>query len=330
MVGAGIIGLSTAVCLAEALPDCSVTLVAEKFSPDTTSDVAAGIMFAALFPDVPLERQRRWFKDSFDHFLSIAATPDAPDVGVMLSSGFQIFREVSEVRRPYWADLVFGFREMSELELRRFPEHSFGHAFTTLKCECSRYLPWLQHRLVKAGGSVEQRRVASLEELAGFDLVVNCSGLGSRSLVDDPAVYSIRGQVLKVHAPWIQHFIRDGDGMTYVYPGIDGATIGGTRQEQDWRLQLDEGDSVSIVERCRRLEPSLEKARVLSRWVGLRPSRRNLRLERGVLEVRGRRVPVVHNYGHGGWGVTLAWGCAVDALALVKESLRDVPPLARL
>lgn len=50
VVGAGVIGFSTAVCIAEALPSCSVTLLADKFSPDTTSDGAAGILFAAKFP----------------------------------------------------------------------------------------------------------------------------------------------------------------------------------------------------------------------------------------------------------------------------------------
>ena len=50
VVGAGVIGFSTAVCIAEALPSCSVTLLSEKFSPDTTSDGAAGIMFAGKFP----------------------------------------------------------------------------------------------------------------------------------------------------------------------------------------------------------------------------------------------------------------------------------------
>lgn len=52
VVGAGVIGFSTAVCVAEALPFCSVTLLADKFSPDTTSDGAAGILFAAKFPGV--------------------------------------------------------------------------------------------------------------------------------------------------------------------------------------------------------------------------------------------------------------------------------------
>lgn len=327
VVGAGVIGFSTAVCVAESLPNCFVTLIAEKFSPDTTSDGAAGILFAAEFPDIPLERQRRWFKDSFDHLLSVAQTAEAPRAGVMLSSGCQIFKEAPAERRPFWSDLVIGFREMTELEMRRFPGRTFGQAFTTLKCECSKYLPWLQNRFIKAGGIVEQRRVSSLDDLSGFDLIVNCSGIGSKTLAHDDAVYSVRGQVLKVHAPWIQHFVRDGDGKTYIYPGIDAVTIGGTRQEHDWRLQLDEDDTAGIIERCRKLDPSLENAKVLSKWVGLRPSRKNPRLEKDLVKVKGKKVPVVHNYGHGGWGVTLAWGCAVDAVGLVKESL---PPAAKL
>ncbi|XP_060938367.1 D-aspartate oxidase isoform X3 [Limanda limanda] len=272
VVGAGVIGFSTAVCIAEALPSCSVTLLSEKFSPDTTSDGAAGIMFAGEFPDIPLERQRLWFKDSFDHLLAIAQSQHAPEAGVMLSSGFK-----------------------------------------------------------RAGGQVHQRKVDNLQELSNsYDIIVNCSGLGSKLLVGDSQVYPVRGQVLKVEAPWLQHFIRDGDGKTYIYPGIHGATIGGTRQEGDWRLEVDEGDTKSILERCSRLEPSISKAKVLSEWVGLRPSRRNLRLEREVVQLQGRQVPVVHNYGHGGWGVTLAWGTALDAMSLVRQCLREKPAQAKL
>ncbi|PWA29567.1 hypothetical protein CCH79_00007928 [Gambusia affinis] len=172
----------------------------------------------------------------------------------------------------------------------------------------------------KAGGRVEQRRVSSLQELGdGFDLIVNCSGLGSRALVGDAGVYPVRGQVLKVEAPWLTHFIRDGDGKTYIYPGVHSVTIGGTRQEGDWRLHVDGGDTASILERCGRLEPSLKKAKVLAEWVGLRPSRRNPRVEREKVLLQGRGVPVVHNYGHGGWGVTIAWGTALDALGLASS-----------
>lgn len=66
-------------------------------------------------------------------------------------------------KRPFWSDLVIGFRLMSQEELvQRFPDHKFGQAFTTLKCECATYLPWLEKRLfpeieikVKQCGCVE-------------------------------------------------------------------------------------------------------------------------------------------------------------------------------
>lgn len=331
VVGAGVIGFSTAVCVAEALPFCSVTVLAEKFSPDTTSDGAAGILFAAQFPDISLERQRRWFKDSFDHLRAIAQSQQSPEAGVMMSSGYQIFKDVPADQKPYWSDLVIGFRSMTDRELERFPGYKFGQAFTTVKCECCSYLPWLEKRFRKAGGKVQQRKVNSLHDLSdSYDLIINCSGLGSRTLTDDPQVYPVRGQVLKVEAPWLQHFIRDGDGKTYIYPGIYGVTVGGTRQEDDWRLEVDDGDTRSILERCSGLEPSVSRARVLSKWVGLRPSRRNPRLERELVQLRGRKVPVVHNYGHGGWGVTLAWGSALDALGLVRQCLHEMPPKAKL
>lgn len=173
--------------------------------------------------------------------------------------------------------------------------------------------------------------VKSLHELSNsFDIIVNCSGLGSKTLVGDNKVYPVRGQVLKVKAPWLQHFIRDGDGKTYIYPGIHSVTVGGTRQEGDWRLQVDEGDTKSILVRCSRLEPSLSKANVLGEWVGLRPSRKNPRVEREEVHLQGRRLHVVHNYGHGGWGVTLAWGTALDALGLVRQCLHEMLLQAKL
>uniref|UniRef100_A0A8C9WDG4 D-aspartate oxidase n=1 Tax=Scleropages formosus TaxID=113540 RepID=A0A8C9WDG4_SCLFO len=322
VVGAGVVGLSTAVVIAEALPHCSVTVLADRFTPNTTSDGAAGILFASQFPDVPVEQQRRWFKRTFDHLLLIASSPEAGVAGVFLSSGWQIFREVPPEKKPYWSDCVLSFGTMTDAELKRFPQYKFGQAFTTIKCECPSYLPWLQKRLEKAGGIMIHEKVTDLAELGlRYDVIVNCSGLGSRELLGDEDVHPVRGQVLRVHAPWLQHFVRVADGHTYIYPGAGGVTLGGTRQA---------ADSQAIFERCRRLEPSLGSARPLGEWVGLRPGRRNPRVERGHVRVHGRRVPVVHNYGHGGWGITLSWGTALDALDLVRQCLNERPPEARL
>ena len=48
--------------------------------------------------------------------------------------------------------------------------------------------------------------------------------------------------------------------------------------------------------------------------VGLRPTRPTVRLERDVADPR-----IVHHYGHGGAGYTLAWGCAEDVVALIDS-----------
>nr|XP_023694945.1 D-aspartate oxidase isoform X2 [Paramormyrops kingsleyae] len=331
VVGAGVVGLSTAVCITEAIPHSDVTVLADRFTPNTTSDVAAGVLFADEFPDIPLEQQRRWFKRTFDHLLAIADSPEASLAGVFLCSGFQVFREVPDDGKPFWSDYVLGFRTMTDEELKRFPQYKFGQVFTTLKCECTVYLPWLQSRLIKAGGKIKNEKVTDLHQLGQrYDVIINCSGLGARDLVGDGELYPVRGQILKVQAPWLKHFVRASDGQTYIYPGMASVTLGGTRQIGDWRLETDAEESAGIMERCRLLEPSLRGAVCQGVQVGLRPGRRNLRLERELLHLQGRWVPVVHNYGHGGWGITLSWGTALDALQLVQQCLTEHPQLAKL
>ncbi|KAJ8291173.1 hypothetical protein GJAV_G00022240 [Gymnothorax javanicus] len=333
VVGAGVVGLSTAMCIAESLPQCSVTVLADRFTPHTTSDVAAGIVMGGPpIPSVPLHRQHRWFKDTFDHLLEIARSPQAAEAGVYLCSGWQVFREVPREPRPFWADDVLGFRCMTDAELKVFPQHKFGRALTTVRCECLYYLPWLQKRFKRAGGVLKKARVTDLRELCcDYDLVVNCSGLGAQELAGDSEVHPIRGQIIRVQAPWLKNFIQETNRNTYIFPGRDSVVVGGTRQMGDWRLGADAGDTKGILERCRQLEPSLRDAVLLEEVVGLRPGRATPRLEMVLLETSlGQKVPVVHNYGHGAWGVSLSWGSAVEALKLVRESLVNLPPLSRL
>ncbi|XP_032877876.1 D-aspartate oxidase [Amblyraja radiata] len=328
VIGAGVVGLSTALCVAETLPNCSVTVIAEKFSPHTTSDVAAGILSPHLNTVTPVESLRRWFAETFAHVYSIARSTEAPDAGVQIVSGWEIFKQPPEERIPFWSDIVLAFHVMSDSELKRFPETTFGWMYTTLLCECLLYLPWLEKRLKEAGVQMESGKVTDLWELEGkYEVVVNCAGLGAGPLAGDPLLYPVRGQVHKVHAPWLKHFVRRGDGSAYIYPGLTGVTLGGTWQAGDWRLDPDAGDERSILATCSVYEPSLARCRRLGdAGVGLRPTRRGLRLDRERLERGGRSMRVVHNYGHGGAGVSLHWGMAREAARLVKEAVAQIRP----
>ncbi|XP_026935584.1 D-aspartate oxidase isoform X2 [Sagmatias obliquidens] len=333
-VGAGVMGLSTAVCISKLVPRCSITVISEQFTPETTSDVAAGMLIPPVYPDTPIHKQKQWFKETFDHLFAIANSAEAEDAGVLLVSGWQIFRSIPTEEVPFWADVVLGFRKMTENELKKFPQHVFGQAFTTLKCEGPVYLPWLEKRLKGSGGLILTRRIEDLWELhPSFDIVVNCSGLGSRQLAGDPKIFPVRGQVLKVQAPWVKHFIRDGSGLTYIYPGISNVTLGGTRQKGDWNLSPDAEISKGILSRCCALEPSLHGACDIREKVGLRPTRPGVRLEKELLAQGSRRLPVVHHYGHGSGGIAMHWGTALEAARLVSEcaqALRTPAPKSKL
>ncbi len=101
---------------------------------------------------------------------------------------------------------------------------------------------------------------------------------------------------------------------TYILPQPGGLILGGTAEEDDWSLTPDPRTAAAIVARCAAVRPEIAGARVLQHRVGLRPARDTVRLEREVLPGGGT---VVHNYGHGGAGVTVAWGCARRAAGLV-------------
>ncbi|KAI8466088.1 MAG: hypothetical protein J3K34DRAFT_524846 [Monoraphidium minutum] len=228
-----------------------------------------------------------------------------------------------------------------------------GYAFNSLVCEGRLYMRWLADEIREAGGQLAQRGLDGLGELGeeGYDAVVVACGLGAKELLGDEACYPIRGQIARVRAPWVRQcvFGHWGDEVTYVIPNREWVVIGGTGQVGDWRTTTDLGDAEAIMQRAVQLLPSLEGAELLDHWVGLRPGRSQLRLgcewvklqpggasssgesDNGVVPSGGAaaagggrgggRTPVIYNYGHGGAGLTLAWGCAGDAVELVRQAL---------
>lgn len=83
-------------------------------------------------------------------------------------------------------------------------------------------LPYLFKRFTAAGGKFIQRSISSIEKLADeddYDVVINCTGLGAKKLVNDNEVKPVRGQVIRVEAPWIYEVILDDSNVgNYVIP----------------------------------------------------------------------------------------------------------------
>ena len=144
----------------------------------------------------------------------------------------------------------------------------------------------------------------------------------AKELASDPSVTPIRGQVVCVENPGIDQVLLDEgnpDGITYIVPRSADCILGGTAEVGADGLEPDPDVARGILLRCTELEPRLHQARVLAHKVGLRPGRPTIRLETD--ELPDAR-PCVHNYGHGGAGVTLSWG------APTKSSGSSRPPSA--
>ncbi len=141
-------------------------------------------------------------------------------------------------------------------------------------------------------------------------MVVNCSGLGARRLAGETDVHPGRGQVLLVEGVEVDRWWLDDAGPTYVIPRSDRVVVGGTLDEGAWDRTPSPETAAAILDRATRLVPALADGRVVGHRVGLRPLRSEVRLE--------RVGDVVHCYGHGGAGVTLAGGCADEVVRLVE------------
>jgi D-amino-acid oxidase len=303
-----VIGLTAAIRLREAGVDAGI--VTAELPPDTTSSVAAAIWYP--YKAYPEESVLSWGSRTFGVFEELSDTPES---GVLMREGVEIWRE--RVPDPWWAGAVPHVRRCNEDELP--PGYVDGHTFLAPIVEMPIYLTYLMDRFSAAGGSVQRRTLSSLHEVDAR-VVVNCVGLGARDLVDDASMEPIRGQIVRVRNPGIERFVLDEEnpeGVTYIVPRSGDCILGGTAEEGDWDLEPDPETAAAILRRCRRLEPRLRDAEVLEHRVGLRPGRPEIRLE-----LEDGPIPRIHNYGHGGSGITLSWGCAEETVRIVREALR--------
>ncbi|HEX5849287.1 MAG TPA: FAD-dependent oxidoreductase [Rubrobacter sp.] len=309
VVGCGVIGLTAAITLREA--GFEARIVTAELPPATTSSVAAAIWYP--YKAYPEDRILSWGRKTFEVFAGLSRLPGS---GVLMREGVEIWD--TKVPDPWWSEAVPRVRRCTEDELP--PGYVDGHAFVAPIVEMPVYLSYLMNRFTAAGGKVRQRALSSLDEVAAeAGTIVNCVGLGARELVGDRSMKPIRGQIVRVSNPGLTRFTLDEDnpeGITYIIPRSDDCILGGTADDDQWSLEPDPGTAAGILDRCIRLEPRLARAEILEHKVGLRPGRPAIRLER---EDGPAGVPIIHNYGHGGSGITLSWGCAEEVLGLLTS-----------
>ena len=322
VLGAGTVGMSQALrileCQAQLGRPVKVTIIADKMQAETTSYGSGGLWEPYQILGTPDDKVNSWGRISFDHFLQLLHSPDAAAAGVQLLTAYNLLQEHDRPQEPSWRDIVFNFKHLTARDISQMglpAKFTHGFSFATLVIEQKYYRAYLTAKLEGLGATFLRQRVENLDAfIAGpqgraFDVVINCTGIGAGALLDMPGdVYPIRGQVLRVHAPWVNNVFFWGS--SYIIPNVDSVVLGGTAQRDDWDTNPREADTAKILADVCDLFPAMKDARVVNVWAGLRPGRTPLRLD---CEHRAGKL-VIHNYGHGGSGITLAYGCADDVL----------------
>ena len=311
IIGAGVSGLTCGVVFAE--HGFRTVIFAKEIGQQTTSSVAAAVWFP--YHVEPEERVIPLALETYQVLLELARFPES---GVSIIESRQFLR-TGEIEIPDWAIPLGASVIPSEVEgsLESFRS---GFSLRVPLMDTTIYLDYLAARFRNGGGEMHSNvRFDKLNDVdRTFDVVINCAGIGASELVRDADLEPHRGQVVIV--PKIEGLscavVCDDAPLMYAIQRANDCVFGGTNDLSD-NLAADPATTQRIVAECSRVL-KIEKPRVLAERVGLRPFRKSgVRLER--CRLRDGRT-VIHNYGHGGAGFTLSWGCAREVLEAAVSS----------
>src|SRR5947199_6451142 len=312
IVGAGVSGLTCGLVFAE--HGYQTAIFAKEIGQQTTSGAAAALWFP--YDAEPADKVIPWALGTCRMLIDLSRDPDS---GVSMIELRQ-FSRTETIHIPDWS-IPLGARAVIPNEPEGFLKiFKSGFSLRVPLMDTTIYLDYLANRFVAAGGSIAANtHFAQLEDVdPKFDVVINCAGIGARELVRDTDLEPHRGQVAIV--PRIKDLpyavVCDDAPLMYAIPRRNDCVLGGTNELSN-DLAADSTTTMRIVTESARAF-KIEKPNVPDQHAGLRPFRKSgVRVERDQLR-NGRTI--VHNYGHGGSGFTLSWGCAERVFELATDS----------
>ncbi len=263
VIGCGVVGLTAARQLQRRGFD--VTIYAEAVPPNTTSNMS----LASWTPVSGLVSGRRR-TDAWDAQFRRAASLAYRQLQLLVGRGYGIswidrfsVRETAPAALP---GLSGGPAPLLPTELAQQPitlgpgEHPFPTRYATLRpslrIEPSIYLDALVRDARADGARIVMRRFDRQADLSSVPegVVVNCTGLGARTLVGDEELTPVKGQLTVLRPQSDVDYSTFGaatqtaGGFLHMQPRSDGIALGGTSEEGDWSLEPDEAARQRIVD----------------------------------------------------------------------------------
>jgi len=244
-----VIGLQTALqLLLSSVPGARVTIVASHFPGDWSvsyTSPRAGAHWRSHSSDAFDQRADR---ETYESWLLLTAVASAEETGLARTPSYYYWEDATDetvdgFRGLHWKHYVEGFRVLEKHEL---PHGAVcGVKYTTFAINPVRYMLYLLERCTALGAVTVRREVDSLEQCFAedVDVVVNCTGMGARTLAGDENVYPIKGQTVLVRGECrAVKFRKTKSGWQDAVlrrPG-EGTILGVSKDKGDWYAWHDE------------------------------------------------------------------------------------------
>lgn len=305
VLGAGAIGMTTAIALAQS--GLQVKVLHTPRQP--TSSFAACAVFLPYFGAIGNANCLKWAQESWVRFDQLASDPAA---GVRRIEIHEMFR------RPTPPDPILAsvtdIAIVDSLRSRALPApYQSAWRFSTWLIETPIYLPYLRALAESEGVRIEECDFEPITSVGHGQRIVNCAGFDGARMFHLQDVLAVRGQTVLLEGLRIAEAVA-GDEFI-VAPRSDGLLVGSYWQEGDEYREIRDHEVENLKEVAVRwgAEQRGPEVRVVASHTGLRPYR-----QAGPLVAEDKHVHnVVHNTGHGGAGITLSWGCANQVLSIL-------------
>lgn len=366
IIGAGVSGLSCAILLLKL--GFKVNIYSEHsynskvYKPEFSSLYpAASVIPHSVYSSKLLE----YFEESQQYFERLFSQDFA---GITKHKHYELFSEEQSIPDYAPLMENFEIFKRSDNTLRVPSSKSlFGWSFHCFFSDWSVYFEALNDMFENLGGEYVHAKVDlnSFESIPE-KIIINCTGIGSSKISTEKESLVLAGTLIKVleqpllkndadetvsynFSPGKEVYCNGNNEAldVYCYPRKDGWILGGSRlvvqknENGSWEIEklktaLIEVDGSLIPHQIMSLNkeiivesfgipfPATKNMKVSTAFRYLRNRKEGIRLERE----RIREKEVIHNYGHGGAGVTLSWGCASRVVEMICQEMTIPFPTA--
>ncbi|CAK9438614.1 uncharacterized protein LODBEIA_P28380 [Lodderomyces beijingensis] len=351
VLGAGVIGLTTAIELKKSNPGFQITIVGHHLPGDIDQSYTSPYAGAnwASFATSEDRRLQEFDKPAYKKFIQLAETDPRAGVWKVNTVSYYTNYAVAKAKGkmseflPWYRNFVDDFKVVEPSK----PDIAFANSYTGVVISVPTYLKFLVQQNKELGNVIaripliadigEARNLTAVGKKA--DYVINAGGLRASSLkgVEDKKFnFPVKGQTLLV-----KNNIKDmisvsgfpglDDEILYMMPRVEGGTIiGGCFRAGDKDPKEDKDLTARLIRRAMKYAPEIvdprykknpKQVEVVRVNVGFRPFR-----EDGFrVEVDKKKKWLVHAYGAGGGGYQGSYGVARELVKIIDSEVTSRP-----